>query len=60
MRFPGTSTSNLRLWSAVPWGICHASAYKKIKELYKKKKRIPREKSTGIQFILSKKLQMYS
>ena len=54
MRFPSTSTSNVRLWSAVPWGICHTSA------IPKKKKRIPRAKSTKIQFILSKKLQMYS
>ena len=44
MRFPGTSTSNLRLWSAVPWGICHASAYKKIKELYIKKKEFQEKK----------------
>ena len=26
-----TSTSNVRLWSAVPWGICHTSAIQKRK-----------------------------
>ena len=32
MRFPSTSTSNVRLWSAVPGGICRTSAIQKKKE----------------------------
>ena len=49
----------MRLWFAVHSGICHASAIQKKKKRIAKI-RVSRAKSTVIQFILSKKLQIYS
>ena len=54
-------TSHYLVLVLVMWGygLQYLGGYV-ILQLYGKKKRIPRAKSTEIQFILSKKLQMYS